>query len=265
MKQTFWLLLCETIALLILTGCRQSDEPRRVEFTNEQLTAIASTARASAQQTSAAASPTPFPPTSTPQVSLISGTSLEIRDDGTAVFIDHKAGIQLITSAGWLPVRVNEDEYYKAFTLDAVSSNQSIVDRLTQIQSNNTDFFRLDVIDIRSGHTVNKTVPVISVIFQEFDTRTLEEWLRAERNKKSPFKGYKFIGSKYEKTTNGYRVLAIEEKWDSPYSGIVYYRGVFFSIPSGTYVLDFYSDLDFKDTILPDFDQVINSVSPINP
>lgn len=265
MKQKHWLLTSILIVVLILAGCRQSDEPKHVEFTNEQLTAIASTASASAQQTSAAASPTPFPPTSTPQVSLISGTSLEKRDDGTTVFIDHKAGIRLVTPAGWLPVRVNEDEYYKAFTLEAVASNQTIIDRLTQIQSNNSDFFRLDLIDIRPGHTVNGAVSVVSVVFQEFDTRTLAEWLKAERNRKSPFTGFKFIGSKYQETANGYRVLVIEESWDSAYSGTIYYQGVFFSLPTGTYVLDFYSDFDFKDTILPDFDQMVNSLGPINP
>jgi hypothetical protein len=265
MKQIRWLLANTVMVVTILAGCRQTTEPQHVTFTDDQLTAIANTAQASVQQTALASSPTPPPPTSTPQVSLISGTSLEKHDDGTYIFIDHKAGIRLVTPAGWLPVRVNEDEYYKAFTLEAVSSNQTIIDRLTQIQSNNTDFFRLDVIDIRPGHTVNGAVSVVSVVFQEFDTRTLAEWLKAERNRKSPFTGFKFIGSKYEETTNGYRVLVIEESWDSAYSGTIYYQGVFFSLPTGTYVLDFFSDFDFKDTILPDFDQMINSLGPINP
>jgi hypothetical protein len=58
--------------------------------------------------------------------------------------------------------------------------------------------------------------------------------------------------------------LVIEERWDSV-AGPTYYRGVFFKISSGLLVLDFYSPIDFKDTALPDFDQVVNSLTLLNP
>ena len=254
MKRILWFLPGGLVILLAMASCNQSESTEHVTFSDAELTSIASTAQASAQQTALASSPTPPPATSTPQISPISGTSLATREDQTALFVDHRAGIQLVIPAGWLPVRMNEDEYYKAFTLDAVMANQPITDRLTQIQSYNTDFFRLDAIDIRPGHIVDGIISDISVIFEEYDTRTLEEWLKLEKRQKRPFKEYKFLSSKYQETVNGMRVLVVEESWAGIPAGTVYYRRVFFSLSTGTVVLDFQSNLDFKDTVLPDFE-----------
>ena len=200
--------------------------------------------------------------TPTPQISL-SGTSLIFREDQTTEFIDHKAGIRLTIPAGWLPVRPNESEYYSAFTLDAVQKNQKIIDRLAHIQSSDTNFFRLDAIDIREGHIQDGILSVINIIFEEDDTRSLEKWAEAERKKKQPFENFKFISSSYPERANGTRVLVIEESWASGKSNTIYYRGVFFSLPTGTMVLDFYTNDKFKETVLPDFEQVVNSLMEI--
>src|SRR5688572_27565865 len=52
--------------------------------------------------------------TSTPRVS-VTGTTLVIREDQSTVFVDYKAGFELVIPTGWLAVRVNEPEYYAAF------------------------------------------------------------------------------------------------------------------------------------------------------
>jgi len=231
---------------------------------NTMATYIASTAQASVQQTEQASIPTLVPATSTPLVSPITGTSLSKLEDQSTMFIDHRAGIQLIIPAGWMPVRPNEDEYYKAYSLDIVLANPLISDRLTKIQSSNTNNFRVEAIDIRPEHLGGRFISVMDVIFQPDDFRTLEKWAQAERNKKSPIKGRKILSSKIQETANGTRVLIIEESW--PSEGITtYYTGVFFSLPTGTVVLDFYTNLDFKDTVFPEFEQVINSLTVLNP
>lgn len=212
-------------------------------------------------------SPTAIPTetlTATPQVSL-SGTSLIFLEDQTTEFIDHKAGIKLTIPAGWLAVRVNEDEYYKAFASPIVLENPSIFNRLNQIQTHDVAFFRLDAIDTRPGHIINGLISDISVIFQEGDTRTLEEWRRVESRQVSPYSGFKYISSTYQTTTDGTRVVAIERSWDWTSGGSVYYRGVFFSLPTGTIVLDFQTNLGFKETVLPDFEQVVNSLTLLTP
>src|SRR6266542_3665682 len=113
------------VLLFTLVGCGKS-QPTSVTNPPGVETSLASTARALAQLTETAnpftATPSVTPTvtlTPTPKISL-NGTSLVIREDGSALFIDHKAGIQLTIPAGWMPVRVNEDEYYNAFTSKAV-------------------------------------------------------------------------------------------------------------------------------------------------
>ena len=223
------------------------------------------TAEAAAEETRQASIPTLIPPTSTPKISPITGTSLLVLEDQSTLFTDTKAGIQVTLPPGWLTVRPNEDEYYKAFTLDVVLANPKISDRLTQLQSANTNYFRLDAIDIRPDHVVDGLVSVMSVNFQPDDFRTLEKWAEAERTKKSPFKDYRFLSSKFQKRADGTRVLVVEESWKGSANAALYYRGIYFSLPSGTVVIDFQTNLGFKDTVLPEYEQVVNSLTLLNP
>ncbi len=253
--------------LLVFTlfGCGKSQAPKTNPPAVE--TSLASTARALAQQTETAQGFTPTPTvaptltiTPTPKISL-NGTSLILQNDGSALFVDHKAGIQLAIPAGWMPLRVNEKEYFDAFTAPVVVANPALNERLTQIQNVNLKTFRLDAFDVREGHIPNGVISDINVIFQEGDTRSLEKWWQAEANTKKPFKNFKFITMGYPKTADGTRVLMIEQSWSKDQSSSIYYRSVFFSLSTGTLILDFYSNKDFKDTVLPDFDQVVDSVT----
>jgi len=257
------------VLLFTLVGCGKS-QPTSVTNPPGVETSLASTARALAQLTETAnpftATPSVTPTvtlTPTPKISL-NGTSLVIREDGSALFIDHKAGIQLTIPAGWMPVRVSEDEYYNAFTSKAVLANPALSERLTQIQDADLDNFRLDALDIRDGHIPGGIISDFSVVFQPGDTRTLEKWAQAEGNRKSPFKNYRLLSMGYPKTADGTRVLVIEQTWSKDQSHSIFHRAVFFSLPTGTVVLDFYSNKEFKDTVLPDFEQVVNSVTLLN-
>src|SRR5512142_194376 len=93
------------VLLFTLFGCRKSQVP----ITNPPAveTSLASTARALAKQTETAQgftqTPTVVPTltlTPTPKISM-NGTSLIMNEDGSALFVDHKAGIQLTIPAGW--------------------------------------------------------------------------------------------------------------------------------------------------------------------
>lgn len=251
------------VILFILAGCGKSasvTNPPAVE------TSLASTARALAKQTEAANPVTATQPvtptvtlTPTPKISL-NGTSLVFRQDQTTLFTDHKAGIEIVIPAGWMPFRVNEQEYYDAFTAKVVLANPALNERLTQVQDADVDNFRLDAFDVRDGHIVNGIISDLSVVFQPGDTRSLEQWAKVEGNQKSPFKNYRLISMGYPKTADGTRVLAIEQTWSKDQSNKIFHKAVFFSLPTGTLVLDFYTNNDFKDTVLPDLDQVVNSL-----
>jgi len=202
--------------------------------------------------------------TPTPKVSL-NGTSLIIREDQSTVFIDHKAGIELSIPSGWLAVRINEPEYYAAFTSNAVMANSAIMDRLTEIQGLDPNIFRYEAIDIRDGHSSDGNLNIINSVFQEGALRSLEEIEKVEKDSFPPFDNAKLIGTNYSQTTNGLRILIIEKSWDGLGEITIYHRGIFFSLPSGVFVIDSYIDISMKDTILPEIEQVINSVTLLNP
>lgn len=263
------------IILMAIVACMlpgQAAQPMPVANPINIETAVAGTAQAAAQLTQQAnpvtATSTVEPtdtPTSTPKVST-SGTSLIISEDQSALFIDHKAGIQLVIPAGWMAVRVGEDEYLKAFSSDVVLQNPDILDRLTTMRDIDTNKFRLDAIDLQAGHMLDGVLTVISVVFEQGDVRSLQEWEKAEKNRYNPYAGYKFISAKYPQTNNGTQVLVIEKRYSANNGkSTLYYRGVFFVLPSGTYVLDFYTNFAYKDDRLLEFDEVVNSLTPLHP
>jgi hypothetical protein len=258
------------VLLLVMVGCGTAQSTPVTNSPGVE-TSLASTAQVLAKQTETARGYTPTPTvlptetlTPTPKVSL-NGTSLIIQEDQSTLFIDHKAGIQLVIPAGWMAMRVNEAEYYDAFTSDVVLANPALNERLTQIQDLDLNIYRLDAFDIREGHIPNGVICDINVIFQAGDMRTLEQWAKVEGNRKSPFKGFKLTSMAYTKTANGTRILALEQTWTIDPSNTMFHRAVFFSLPTGTVVLDFYANKSFKDTVLPDFEQVVNSLTLLSP
>jgi hypothetical protein len=256
--------------VILLAACGRNAQPVPITNPSSVETALASTALALAKQTEAA-NPftlTPSPtltetPTPTPKISL-SGTSLVLRDDQSTLFIDHKLGFQLTVPAGWLPVRVNEDEYYKAFTLDAVLENAKMANFLMNLQNQDTDRIRLAALDIRPGQASNGMISGMSVILQ-FDTeRTLEDWANT-KSVHANSKGYQLLSSSFKETTSGIRILVREESWNSLTEDKTYHQRVFFSLPSGILTLDLETGLASKDMTLPDFEQVVASFTLLNP
>lgn len=264
------LVILLAIGACVLPG--QTIQPAPVTDPNVIGTAVVGTAQAAAEQTEQANPATGTATlvaadtlTPTPKIS-VSGTSLIVREDQSTLFMDHKAGIQLIIPAGWMALRLNEEEYFKAFDSDVVLQNRDVTDHLAITRDLDPTYFRLDAIDIRPNHTPNGILSYMNVIFQPGDVRSLEQWEQAERDRYHPQADFKFISSSYPQLNNGTRGLVIEQSYAAAEkAGTIYYRGVFFSLPTGTIVLDFYTNFDFKDAILLEFDQVVNSLAPITP
>lgn len=269
-RNILFFIFIASVLLLTVSSCKQA-APTLIVNPPGVETSLASTARALAKQTEAANPFTATPsstatqtPTPTPRVS-VNGTSLVFRDDQSALFTDYNAQIQLVIPAGWMPLRVNEEEYYQAFTAGVVMENPSLSEHLTEIQDVNVDNFRLDAIDIREGHTLNGIPTDINVVFYPNDTRSLDQWAQAEGKRKPPFKNYLFLNRGYPKTADGTRVLLIDRTWSRDASNKVLHRSVYISLPTGTLILDLFTNNSLKDTVLLDFEQVVNSVTPLNP
>jgi hypothetical protein len=268
-KQIFFtaLIFFTSILACVVPGLQTASAPAPTVDTDILSTVVAATVSESIAQTAQATTPTPalMPTdtvTATPKVSL-SGTSLLLRDDQTTVFTDREAGIEFVIPAGFMPVRVNEQEYYEAFSSNA-ATDPLIYDRLVQIQNADTTQFRLDAIDIRPGHVFNGIITDFHYVFKANDPRGLEEISENLRSADSIWVNYEFTSSRYEQAANGIKILVVERKYGPPTEAI-FHRSIVFKIPSGMIVLDFYSPLDFKDTVLPDFEKVVNSLILLNP
>lgn len=259
-------LIIATVLLITISGCKRTPAP--VVNPPGVETSLASTALALAKQTEAASSFTATPPptetsTPTPRIS-VNGTSLVMGEDQSALFVDHKLGYQLTIPPGWLPVRINEDEYYKAFTLDAVSTNPAIVDFLTKLQTQDANHIRLTAIDISPLENA-KGLSGISIVLQPETAETVEEWSRLHPARANKRPAYQLLSSQYLDTESGIRMLIREEQWTSTTKEKIYGKRIFFLLPAGILNIDFETALDSKDAMMPEFDQVINSITLLNP
>ena len=262
--------LIGSFLLAMMSGCGRP-APAPVVNPPGVETSLASTARAFAKQTEAAnpftATPSPTATvtlTPTPKISL-NGMSLAAREDKSVLFADHKLGYQLTIPPGWMPVRINEEEYYKAFAQDFVLENPVISNFLTNLEKQDPNHFRLSLLDMQPEHTDAGLVTAITVILQAEDGRTLEDWAKTKSARTSTMEGYQFISSQFAETPSGERVLVREEKWNSATIGERFSRRVFFALPAGILTVELETDFESKDTLMPAFEQIVNSLAFLNP
>jgi hypothetical protein len=235
---------------------------------NALSTYIAGTAQFLAAQTEQVATlmapsmtPSPLPTvtlTPTPEISL-EKTSLVTQSDQSTVFTDYKAGIQITFPAIWMPLRVGEKEYYKAWESDFVKNNQMVLDQLGYLQTADVAKIRLHAFDTRPGYIFNERHSEIGVVYEGGDLRTLEEWLKAEKDK-SQYADHDLISTTFRDLPNGIHALMLEHRIGGAEGRSTYYREVFFNVPSGTVFIDSYSDFEFRDAVIADFDLVVDSI-----
>jgi len=237
-------------------------------------TAVAGTAQAAATQT-ALANPLPATatvastdtPSPTPKVSS-SGTALVNLADGSTQFIDYMAGMQMVFPAGWLTIRVGEDEYYAAWGKPE-TQNPVFVDLFASMQTLDPKVFRMHAMDVRSDHIINNDVTVVNVVFSQSDIRTLKEVQADEKQNHPRYKNYKLLSSKFFDAPQGMQALNMEAQWQTSngasQTGMSYYRRVIYKVSTGVIAVDLNVLLDKKDLTTPDFDQLINSITFSNP
>ena len=264
----FYFILIEAVLLFALYGCGRAAATPIADSLGVEASRTATTSGLITEtETASSSTATPSPtatqtPTPTLKVSL-NGTSLEGMDDQGTLFTDHKLGYQLTFPSGWLPVRINEDEYYKAFSLEAVAGNPTFVKFLTILQNQDSNYVRVTALDIRPEQAEKGFVSGMTVVLQPETDVTVEEWAETESTRANA-EGYQLLSLGFEETASGTRVLIREESWDSSPEKKVYRKRVYFSLPSGVLTIDFETGLDAKEALLPEFDQVINSFTMLN-
>lgn len=262
------------IALMACALPAQTIQPTSGLDPNAIETAIAGTLKASADQTEQAVLATNASsmgstetPTPVPQISS-SGSSLVHMADGSTHFVDYVAGAQMVFPSGWLVVRVGEQEYYAAWEMQETKS-PVFLDIFASMQNLDPKVFRMTAFDIRPDHMTNTNVPQIEVVFNEGDTRTLKQVKSDEIKTHPPLKGYKLLASNFFETSQGMQALSLEIQWK--YTNSVgettrgYRRRVVFQAPGGNMALDLLIALNKKDLMMPEYDQVLNSITFFTP
>jgi hypothetical protein len=262
------------IILLAIIACAlpgQTIQPTPGIDPNAMETAIARTLEASAKQTEQASLIPSVVPTETltpvPKISS-SGTSLVSLADGSTQFIDYVAGMQIDIPPGWLVVRVGESEYYAAWENEVIKY-PIFVDIFASMQNLDPKAFRMSAFDIRPDRISSNDVPEIGVVFGDEDTRTLNEIQADQKQNPPPLTGYKLLSSKFSETSQGIQTLNEEIQWNytnaagQPTTG--YRKRVFLAAPAGIVAIDLLIIFDKKDLMMPEFDQILNSITLFTP
>jgi hypothetical protein len=209
-------------------------------------------------------------PTETPVPTTVissQGTSLEIQEDQTTLFTDHKTGIQATFPAGWLVLRVGEPEFYGAFENEATKS-PVFLNIFATMQDSDPAQFRVSAIDIREEVTY-ENFSKMEVVFAPKDQRTLNQVRALQAQKYSILKDYKLLSSRLTKTPSGLDIAVVEFQWQAVTpekdTFMQYHKEVIFKVPDGTLALQLFTGLDQKDLMLPVFDDVFASLVLLTP
>jgi hypothetical protein len=202
---------------------------------------------------------TPLPP---------SQSTLTKQADGSLLFADARAGYEIKLPAGWLAVRVNEQEYLDAFSLEE-AANTNIQQSLLSVQTEDPNAFRLLAIDTKAAHIQNDFVTDMRFVLDEKKTISLssDADLKAIAEKvpaSATVFRFEVTSVKIATTANGTKLGVIEAKSSfenaSGANVAIYQKQVFFNVKTGTQSIIFTPVTDLKQTTLPAFDTMLETI-----
>ena len=266
------------IIVLILACVVPGLRPQTVPTANPDSlsTLIAGTAAAANTQTAAASSPTlspsPVPThtalpviTGTPgSVFSAEGTALLPDENGSTVFIDQAVGYRLHIPAGWLLVRINEQELSDAFSLPA-ASDPRMQNFLRQVQKNDPKLFRLFGADTLPEHFQSGFVTNFNVFWDPNNTDSLEQLIgtlkeqlpRTPLNPSITFAAVSFTSSRVPiGTIESTSTLFSSEGWPTN----LYQKQVVFRLTAGALTVVLSTTQEQKNTYLPGFDTMVDQI-----
>lgn len=231
---------------------------------------VAETVSAAIEQTAlvvptATLPPTPQPTFTPPPDIGDAGSTLTSREDGlTLLFVDERAGYQVIIPSGWLAVRVNQQEYYDVLEV----ADPNIQKSLLTIQDQDPAAFRLLALDVQDGHIKNEIVTNVNFIWDQqtvisFDT---EDDLQAYADElPSLMDGLTVSSVEIIIPPSGlpYGVIKSEVGGFNASGAQVtlYQKMALFNLKTGTLVITFTTENGFTDTTLPAFDGLLGTIA----
>jgi hypothetical protein len=230
---------------------------------------VAETVAAVLQQTASAATPTQSvtatvepTATSTP----LQQSSITTQGDGTTLFADEKAGFSLTVPPGWLAVRIDQIEYYDAFSLPQ-AADPSVQTALMDINDLDPNVFRLFIFDLQDGHVQNGFVNNINVIWSLDATLALEtdEEIKATAEElPAVIPGLTVTSAAISETTSGIPVgvilSGINRQNSDGTEQVLFQKQIFLNLEEGSLKITFTTEQGIKDATLPFFDMIIESI-----
>ena len=274
-RRTFFIALTflATIVACALPGLPTASAPALAPTTDTGIlsTMVAETVSAAIALTEQAF-PTPtLVPTSTststptliPTPEIIpSGSTLTVQEDGSTLFVDERAGYEVTVPAGWLAVRVNQQEYRDALTLAP-----DIQKSLSSIQNNDPNTFRLFAIDTQDGHIQNEFFTNINFIWDEQGALLLknDDALKASAAQLAETTpGLEILSTKFSATSNNVLVGLIESKSAMKDSSdtdiVVFQKQAVFNAKTGIMVITLSTVEGLKETVFPAFDAMLETI-----
>ena len=199
-----------------------------------------------------------------------SGSSIDRFEDNTSKFTDHRAGYEITLQEGWLPVRINEQEYLDAWLLPELS-DPAMQRSLGSIGSQNPDELRLFVLDIQEGHMEIDFVTNINLYWDQKKEMSLDndEGLKAEAAALSnALPGLEVLTSELS-TTSEIPIGIITSK--SPVTTLdgvaveLFQKQVFVKTKVGILIITLSTTEELKQAVLPQFDAMIETFKITNP
>jgi hypothetical protein len=237
-----------------------------------QLNAIvAETVAAVLQETALAPTVTPVvtetsQPSPTPTSTPVEQSSLTSQSDGTVLFVDEKAGFTLIIPPGWLPVRIDQIEYYDAFSLPQ-AADPGVQTALMDINDLDPNIFRLFIFDLQDGHVQNGFVNNINVLWSLDSTlilETEEDIQKTAEELPSVVPGLTVTSTTVSETISGIPVgIILSEIKSQTSDGVelaLFQKQVFLNLEEGSLTITFTTGQGIRDATLPFFDMIIESI-----
>ena len=195
-----------------------------------------------------------------------SGSTLIKQDNGSTLFVDESAGYEITVPTGWLAVRINEKEYYDAWTLPE-NADIHIQTSLLSIKEQEPATFRLLVLDTQEDHIKNEIVTNINFIWDPQTVLSFDTDVDLQA-----------FADELPSITDGLTVSSMEiiiPPSGAPYGVItskvggfnasgaqvsLYQKMVLFNLKTGTLVITFATENEFAETTLPVFDAMLGTI-----
>ena len=259
----------------VVPGLPSASQPAPTVDTRLEIMVAETVSAALAQTQQSVPTPT-LPPTSTstptatvsptPETNS-SASSLTKLDDGSTYFADSLVEFEITIPAGWLAVRINQQEYLDAWLLPELA-NPALQRSLGSIENLDPTELRLFVLDIQEGHTEIDFVTNINFYWDKSSDLSLEndEDLKAEAaTLPQALPGLEVTATEISATSLGIPVGSVTSKTPvTTLGGVnleIFQKQVFVKVGEGVLIITLSTTEELKQATLSQFDAAIDTMA----